>query len=125
MGKGHIDIYNFYICIKILKRFIKTSEKPDMMLTKAKKKKKNCIVIGISEIWTFLILKQREYCLHCLGSCSKMCIFNKIESYFQSKVILFHEYIFHVYIVIFSIQLAASVQPGGYLTHSKLSISIC
>lgn len=40
MGKGHIDIYNFYICIKILKRFIKTSEKPDMMLTKAKKKKK-------------------------------------------------------------------------------------
>ena len=35
--RGHIHIYKFYIYTNILKRFIKTSEKPDIMLTKTKR----------------------------------------------------------------------------------------
>lgn len=38
-GERHIHIYKFYMHINILKRFIKTSEEPDIMLTKTKKKK--------------------------------------------------------------------------------------
>lgn len=38
VGKGHRHIYTFYIRINILKRPRKTSEEPDIMLTKTKKK---------------------------------------------------------------------------------------
>lgn len=75
-----------------------------MMLTKAKRKKK---YLKLLSNWHFrdlklLILKQRGYYLLCLGGCSKICIFNKIESHFHaSQVILFHEYNF--YVCIFSI----------------------
>lgn len=36
--REHIYTYTFYILINILKRYIKTSKEPDIMLTKTRKK---------------------------------------------------------------------------------------